>query len=85
MHFYFISAEANKFIKKLDHRRSKAKDKKGQLQEKRRVLGAPSSLPRQSVPNWALQQQDESDASVPEEEMEAQFGEEEDMSSAESS
>lgn len=52
-------------IKKLDSRQSRAKGKKGQLQEKPSVLGALSTLPRQSGPNWALQlQQDESDASV---------------------
>ena len=85
LHVYFMSTEANKFIKKLDCRRSKAKGKKGQLQEKPRVLGTPSTLPRQSGPNWALQQQEESDASVPEEERESPLREEEAMSSAESS
>lgn len=59
----------------------KEQGKKGQLQEKPRVLGTPSTLPMQSGPKWALQQQDESDASVPEEERACPLREEEAMSS----
>ena len=50
-----------------------------------KVLGAPSTLAKESGPNWAFKQQGKSDVSVPEEEREAPLGGGENMSSVESS
>ena len=57
-------------MKKRDNRWSRANGRKRQIQEKPRVPCTLSSLPRQSGPSWALQQQEglDSEASMLEEE-----------------
>ena len=48
-------------MNKLDNRRMRSQGKRGQFREKRRVLGSPSTqLPRQSSPDWAIREEEES-------------------------
>lgn len=41
---------------RLDKRRQRSQGKRGNFREKGRVLGTPSTLPRQSAPKWAIRQ-----------------------------
>jgi len=57
-------------MKKLDNRRMCSQGKRGQFREKRRVLGSPSTLPRQSSPDRAIREEKESAQDSSEEEKE---------------
>ena len=58
-------------MNKLDTRRMRSQGKRGQFREKRRVLGSPSTLPRQSSPDLAIREEEESAHDSSEEEMES--------------